>query len=211
MKLWLIVPIKPFGEGKSRLAGALPQSARAQLSQQLFHHVVRQAVATSVLTGIIVVSRDPTVLRGFNAPKLHHLYETGYGLNQALTAGRAAALQQNADAILILPADLPYLTTADIEALYQQAQRKAGVVIVPSTDNGTNALLLRPPTAIDFAYGRDSFSLHCQAAQQAGVPLTVHVAPHLTFDVDNPMDLRHLTPELHHALHTSAALPHPAR
>lgn len=192
MKLWLIVPVKPFTEGKSRLAGALPQATRAHLSQQLFRHVVGQALAASVLAGIMVVSRDSTVLHGFDSPKLHHLQETGHDLNQALTQGREAALEFGAEAILILPADLPYLTTADITGLYDQGRRSTGVVIVPSTDNGTNALLLRPPTAINFAFGRDSFAHHCQAAQMAGVAVTVHAAPNLTFDVDHPTDLAYL-------------------
>ncbi|MCB0187871.1 MAG: hypothetical protein KDE31_26565, partial [Caldilineaceae bacterium] len=59
MKLWLIVPIKPFGEGKSRLAGVLPTSTRATLNHQLFRHVITQALASPILAGILVVSRDP--------------------------------------------------------------------------------------------------------------------------------------------------------
>lgn len=228
MKLWLIVPVKPFHEGKSRLAGALAPTERTHLNRCLFTHVMQQALATPVLAGIIVVSRDPTVLQSTGLqnigvhseglqnrtlqpnipqndappktllPTLHFEHERGRDLNLALAQGRQAALEHGADAILILPADLPKVTTADIEALYHRGQQAAGVLLVPSTDNGTNALLLQPPMAIDFAFGRNSFTHHRHAALQANIPCTIHRSPTLAFDLDSPPDLVHLCSALTH-------------
>lgn len=214
MKLWLLVPVKPFHEGKSRLAGALTPMERTHLNRRLFTHVMQQALATPVLTGIVVVSRDPTVLQSTmlqspvlqgammqpigqlrpTIPTLHFEHERGRDLNLALTQGRQAALDRGADAILILPADLPQITTADIETLYHRGQQTPGVLLVPSTDNGTNALLLQPPMAIDFAFGRNSFTNHRHAALQANVPCAVHHSATLAFDLDSPPDLVHLCP-----------------
>ncbi|MCB0063005.1 MAG: NTP transferase domain-containing protein, partial [Caldilineaceae bacterium] len=128
MKLWLIVPIKPFAEGKSRLAGRLSPSKRSSLSRQLFHHVITQALAASELTGILVVSRDTTVLNDLQAPHLHLIAETGNGLNRAIQQGREEALRRDADAILVLPADLPYLQSHDITTLYQRSVDNNGVL-----------------------------------------------------------------------------------
>lgn len=195
MKLWLIIPVKPFCEGKSRLSVVLPQSKRAQLSRQLFHHVIAQAIDATVLAGILVVSRDPSVLEGLYAPNLHLLLEEGCDLNQAVHQGRTEAIRRGADAILVLPADLPRLRTADITALYEQGSADESIVIVPSTDNGTNALFVRPPQAINFAFGQNSFQHHCFAAQFAHLPCVIFDAPHLSFDVDLPPDLAALTSE----------------
>jgi 2-phospho-L-lactate guanylyltransferase len=71
-------------------------------------------------------------------------------------------------------------------------------VIAPSRDGGTSALLLRPPDAIDFAFGEESFRRHCTLAQARGVQCQVYESPTLAFDVDVPRDLailRQLQPE----------------
>lgn len=212
MKLWLLTPIKPFAEGKSRLAGALTHSARAALSRQLFQHVMAQATAATVLSGILVVGRDPNVLQGIHNTKIEFIAEEETGLNHALRQGRWEAIQRGANAVLILPADLPHLTTAEITALYEKGQETVGMVIAPSDDNGTNALLLRPPAAINFAFGHNSFAHHCLAAQLAGVPYTIYDSPRLSFDVDLPTDLHRLVPsEQPVPSYTSAALPQPCR
>jgi len=207
MKLWLIVPIKPFAEGKSRLAGRLSPSRRSSLSKQLFRHVITQALAAPELTGILVVSRDATVLDDLQAPHLYLIAETGNDLNRAIQQGREEALQRGADAILVLPADLPYLQSQDITTLYQRSVANEGALIVPSDDNGTNALLLRPPQAIDFAFGQNSFLHHCRAAQMANLPVTVIDTPHLSFDVDLPPDLAQLSTEQAYQSYVSASSP----
>ena len=58
-------------------------------------------------------------------------------------------------------ADLPYLAAADIAALIE-AGRTSDVVIAEAKDGGTNALLLRPPTVLQFAFAT--------GAAERGVP-----------------------------------------
>jgi len=213
MNLWLIVPIKPFTEGKSRLAYSLPVSERARLSRQLFRHVITQALGTTMLSGVLVVSRDPTVLDGFQAPQLqqtpqlHYVAEDGHDLNQAISQGRQDAIRRGADAILVLPADLPRLQSSDIATLYEQALDTKGIVIVPSEDNGTNALLIRPPHAINFAFGHNSFLHHRLAAQLANLPCRIVDSPHLRFDVDLPTDLGKLRNDRPYASYGNASSP----
>lgn len=196
MKLWLIVPVKPFGVGKSRLAGVLSAAARARLSRRMLHHVLTQAAQANVLTGTLVVSRDATVLDGLPETEAILVQERGDDLNRALEQGRQQAVAWGADAILVIPADLPLLTAEDIRRLYLAATSGAGVVIAPSTDGGTNALLLRPATAIRFAFGPRSFAAHQALAHQAGLPCHRFQSPTLSFDVDWPTDLVTLTPLL---------------
>lgn len=207
MNLWLIIPIKPFAEGKSRLACTLPNNARTDLSRQLFRHVITQSMAAPVLAGIAVVSRDPTVLDGLTSPRLHFVAEHGNELNQAIQQGRQEALRHGADAILVLPADLPRLQSSDIVMLYEHALHHEGIVIVPSDDNGTNALLLRPPQAINFAFGHNSFAHHCLAVQLANLPCTIVDSPHLRFDLDRPHELALLGGDPIFAPYVSASSP----
>ena len=189
MKLWLLVPVKPFTEGKSRLADVLTEEARVALSQEMLARVLAQAHAAHVLAGVIVVSRDPQALAQANRAGVESVHENGHDLNLALVEASQQAMMHGAEAILVLPADLPLVTVADIRQLYALGQAQTGIVIAPSPDGGTNALLLRPPDAIPFAFGASSFARHLQLAQFAGVPVQVFESATVAFDLDWPADL----------------------
>jgi len=197
MKLWLIAPVKPFAEGKSRLASVLSYQQRYALNRHLFHNLLARAQATQLFAGVIVVGRDPQVLADvswdsvrFEPEAQPSLNGTPHSLlNRALEQARRRALQSSADAILILPADLPLLTLADITQLHWLGQTPATMVIAPSQDGGTNALLLHPPQGIPFAFGHHSFARHCALAAQASLAYHVFESPTLSFDLDWPEDL----------------------
>jgi 2-phospho-L-lactate/phosphoenolpyruvate guanylyltransferase len=193
MKLWLIVPVKPFAEGKSRLVSVLSRQQRRALNQQLFHNLLAQAQAAQLFTGVIVVGRDPEILTDVVWDGVIFEHEERPSLNGALEQARQRALNLGADAILILPADLPLLTTEDITQLYQLGAIQPGMVIAPSHDGGTNALLLHPPNTLPFAFGPHSFARHCALAEQFGVSCRIFDSPSLSFDVDWPEDLIHLS------------------
>jgi 2-phospho-L-lactate guanylyltransferase len=188
--LWLVVPVKPFGEGKSRLAHALSRTMRAQLSERWLTHVLRIAAAWGHLAGMAVISRDPAVLARAHTLGALPIAETGEELNAALTQATATVMAAGAEGVLSLPSDLPLLTTHDLDALYTLATHGAGVTIAPSHDGGTNALLLRPPNAIPFAFGEASFSRHAALAAAAALPHHVYHSPTLALDIDHPEDLR---------------------
>ena len=194
MKLWLIVPVKPFAVGKSRLADALPAAQRADLNRRMLHHVLTQAAQAEILTGALVVSQDATVLDGVSWLEIAFVQERSDGLNRALEQGRQQAVTWGADAILVLPADLPLLTAADLRGLYALAASGANVVIAPSGDGGTNALLLHPATSLRFAFGTHSFAFHRSLALLADLPCQLFESPTLSFDLDSPTDLATLAP-----------------
>jgi 2-phospho-L-lactate guanylyltransferase len=188
MKLWLAVPAKPLSESKSRLSPALDAEARTALSRRLLTHVLRTAQASGMLAGTLVVSRDAAVRALAAQQGAIPLPEPVPDLNAALEAARAAALERGADALLVLPADLPLLAAEDIAHLHALVGR-APVVLVPSRTGGTNALALRPPGAIPFAFGEHSFAAHCALAAARGLAVEVWESPALALDVDLPADL----------------------
>jgi 2-phospho-L-lactate guanylyltransferase len=187
--LWLVVPVKPFGEGKSRLSAVLSPTQRAELSQRWLIHVLTTAAEWAHLAGIAVISRDPAVLALAEGLGALPILEEGDDLNSALTQACQVVLDAGAEAVLMLPSDLPLLTTEDLDELYALALQGHGVVIAPSLDGGTNALLLRPPQAIAFAFGEDSFARHVALADAAGLPCHVYNSSTLALDIDHPEDL----------------------
>ncbi len=190
--LWLIVPVKPLGEGKSRLGATLSVTARADLSRDWLAHVLATAVAWGGCAGVAVVSRDPAVREQAAAAGAHAIGEDSREardtLNAALEQARRWVIQAGATAALVLPADLPLLTVDDLARLTTVAPG-AGMVIAPSHDRGTNALLLCPPDAIPYAFGEDSFARHRALAAAAGVTVHVIHSATLALDVDYPEDL----------------------
>ncbi len=188
MNIWLIVPVKALDEGKSRLTGALSPQERKELSVRLLQRVLSAAHAAGALAAVVVVSRDEEVLALARRQGAVALLEEANGLNEALDQGRRHAVAAGAEAVLVLPADLPLVTGDDIQLLVGQAEN-ALVVAAASEDGGTNALLLRPPDALSFHFGADSFRRHVEMAQRAGLPVHVVESATLALDVDRPEDL----------------------
>jgi len=188
LRLWLIIPVKPLGEGKSRLQAALSVASRAELSRSWLAHLLATATAWGGCAGVVVVSRDATVLAQAADAGAQSLMEQGDTLNAALEQARRWTIEAGADVVLVLPADLPLLTVMDLAQLTTVAP-DAGMVIAPSHDRGTNAILLRPPDAIPYAFGEDSFARHLALAAAAGVTVRVVHSATLALDIDRPEDL----------------------
>ena len=208
MKLWLVVPIKSLSQGKSRLAPSLSAAGRRQLSQDLLQKTLAEVRGVDELAGVIVISRDAEALSLAQAAGVVALAEVEppppcpgnsvqavdpeFYLNAALDQARQTAVHHGADAILILPADLPLLSSAEIRILIQQAKEQSeGLVISPSRDGGTNALLLQPPDVIDFAFGPNSFRHHIEQAGRRRLSVRIVESTILALDLDRPEDLMH--------------------
>jgi len=96
----------------------------------------------------------------------------------------------NAEAVLILPADLPLIQPEDIQFLLRSAANPPVVVISPDRRRmGTNALLVNPAGTIDYVFGPASFQKHCDLAEKAGVRVQICDIPSIGLDLDLPEDL----------------------
>jgi len=128
------------------------------------------------LAGWLVVSRDARLL----------------DLGSRFGAlAQQVAVAHGAGALLVVPGDLPLVTAAAVEALLA-ARPPVGpsALLAPARDGrGTNALLLSPPGALEFAFGEDSAPRHRAAARSAGLPMALHEAAEFALDLDTPADL----------------------
>jgi 2-phospho-L-lactate guanylyltransferase (CobY/MobA/RfbA family) len=69
---------------------------------------------------------------------------------------------------------------------------KVSVVISPSMDGGTNALMLKPPNVIKTCFGPRSFEKHINEASKKGIPIRVYRSPRISLDIDSVQDLKTL-------------------
>jgi 2-phospho-L-lactate guanylyltransferase len=195
--IWAIVPVKPLQQSKSRLAEELSREERALLSQRLMIHTLRVLRDVQRIDRTLVVSRDSHALalaRDFDA---RTVTERGHPeLNQALERATIVAQGYGVSSVLVLPADLPLLTSADIDALFEPLSDPPVVVIVADRKGvGTNALLVAPPGLIKYQFGPDSFQRHGSLARKAGARLEICNLPNLALDLDEPEDLALLRQE----------------
>lgn len=213
MTLHILIPVKHLSDSKSRLAPVLAEQERQALALRLLRGVltVAQQAQQQFGAAAIVVSPDPAVLALAATYNLTPLQEdpalpSGYGLrvtsygeptlNAALEQATAHARARGASAVLVLPADLPLLTLADVARLWRASQQLyagAAMVIAPDgQEQGTNALLVRPPGTLAYQFGPGSFQRHCQQARDLGLAWHIDRSARLGLDVDLPADLEHL-------------------
>jgi 2-phospho-L-lactate guanylyltransferase len=191
MSLWAIVPVKPLRRGKSRLSHVLSGDERKKLNISLLEHTLKVLSSEPRLDAVLVVSRDPAALalaRDFGARTVQE--EGMPELNMALKRATIIAQMYEIGSVLVLPADLPLLSSADLTLLLAQTGAPPEVVIAPDRHHdGTNALLVNPAGLIEYTYGPGSFARHCESARLAGAALKIVEAPSLGLDLDLPEDL----------------------
>ena len=204
--MWTIVPVKTFSKGKSRLGGYLSPSTRRALNHNLLTRTLDAIRLAQIEAEIVVVSGDSEALDvavrlGSHAlteeqsnslsldtgPRAYHPAPESQ-LNAALTQAALYAAARGATKVLILPTDMPNLTAEDVRTMASPRGRAPQIIIAPSRDGGTNALMLQPAQAIPFAFGRASFQRHRRLAAEAGIPVHIVESDSLLFDIDLPED-----------------------
>jgi 2-phospho-L-lactate guanylyltransferase len=184
-----IIPVGTLAGAKSRLGESLDAEERQDLVERLLARTVVAALAVERLDDVLVASPDRDVLRRSAELGARTLRQRSRGLNAGLAEARADVVAGGAEAILVLPIDLPFVTSAAIAAVLEPLA--AGPTVVLVTDRhgtGTNTLALRPPDIIDFAFGPGSRRAHRAAAEAAGATY-VEVDGPLAIDLDTADDL----------------------
>lgn len=190
----IVIPVKPLRIAKSRLAPRVTSHERQRLALSMARRVMGAAASTGV--DLYVVTVDDEISRAAAEVSAHVVkdpddaIEYGPGsppaLNAAVAAGALAAMGGGAEGVLIVPADLPHLTSGDLVAAMNRPGRE-GMVIAPSIDgDGTNALSLPLPLPITLSFGRSSFQLHIHQAIERGIAVRVLRRKGLCHDVDTP-------------------------
>jgi 2-phospho-L-lactate guanylyltransferase len=191
MDLWAIIPVKPFAQGKSRLAGVLGAAERAALNRRLFGRVLDATLVTFRPERVVVVTGDALLLALVRGQGLHALQDTDGGLNAALGFACRYAVERGAPAIAVVPSDLPTVTAGDVAALAAALGPAPCCVIAPDEqEQGTNALALTPPDPGFFRYGPASFQAHIEAAKARGMAPHILRRPGLAGDLDTPESYR---------------------
>jgi len=191
LKIWAIIPVKPFNRAKSRLAKVLSPEQRESLAIHMFRHSVQLLAGIRRFAGVIVVSRDTKALAIARDYGVNTVQESGAPeLNAALLRASHVVNGLGAEGVFVMPADVPFVTTDDIEQILYLGRYNQSVVIVPDRiKDGTNSLLVTPPGLIPFAFGVGSFERHMLLAKTAQATVHVYESSRMALDIDTPPDL----------------------
>jgi 2-phospho-L-lactate/phosphoenolpyruvate guanylyltransferase len=196
VSVFAVVPVKDLWGTKSRLKPILDPGARAGLTVYMMGRVV-SAISGAGVENVCVVSPDRIVLGEARGSGATPLLQESRGLNPALEEGRRWAMERGGSSLLVLPADLPLIDAEDVSAVLASVGDAPSIAISPDgTRSGTNALLLRPPEVLSFAFGPGSYEAHLGAARKSGLDIRVCERPHLAFDLDTAEDLARLDEEI---------------
>jgi 2-phospho-L-lactate guanylyltransferase len=193
MSIWVVVLIKDFGSAKQRLRPALGPKERRALAKRNAQLAVEAAAAGD---RTLVVAGDDEVAnlaRTWGAEVL--LEPSQEGQNTAAARGIARAAEGGADAVLLLSSDLPLVTIGAVREVLDVGSRTESPVVVAVRAvgrGGTNALYLRPPSAIKLHFGSDSLAKFRHEAENSGVEFVVHDSDAMALDLDEPGDLARL-------------------
>ncbi len=185
-----LIPVKPLNRGKSRLSGQLDLAHRIELTRGSLRRIVHTLQSTPGVGDIVIISRDAQVAAWAERWHVGHMREHRHGLNAALREARAH--YAHASAVLVLPSDLAALSITDVQGMLTAAQQAGErcVVIAPDRHGrGTNALLLKPPNAIDFDFGANSALRHARRAIARGIQPIWFRSDSICLDLDSPDDL----------------------
>ncbi len=182
----VVVPVKPAADGKTRLAGALSDAARARLARAMALDTVLAAQAAAGVDRVVVVTADDE-LRELLRASVDLVADPGGGLNAAVGAGIAHARIAFPDTgVAVLLGDLPALRPDDLADALDRATVHDRALVPDADGSGTTVLTALPGVAVDPRFGVGSAAAHEGSGH---VRLAVPATSTVRRDVDVPEDL----------------------
>ncbi len=141
MKTTVIIPVKSFQKSKTRLQ--LSEEKTIELCRLLLREVIKTISESGLIDKTIVVSNEDKIsdiIEEYDCKRIPDVNEES--VNDAVGLAESYLLENKFTHSIVLPLDVPFFYSEDIEKLLNFSEEKS-VVIAPSRHfDGTNALLM---------------------------------------------------------------------
>ena len=188
MKTSVIIPVKSFQKSKTRLQ--LSEEKTIELCRLLLNEVIKTVSESGLIDKIIVVTNEEQVsdiIEQYKCERISDVDEKS--VNNAVGLAESYLKQNEFTHSIVLPLDVPFFYSEDIEKLLDFSNEKS-VVIVPSRHfDGTNALLRTPIDSMKPRYDEGSYSFQIESAKNYDVKICVGLIYRLMLDIDSTEDL----------------------
>ena len=188
MKTSVIIPVKSFQKSKTRLQ--LSEEKTIELCRLLLREVIKTVSESGLIDKTIVVSNEEKIsdiIEEYDCKRIPDVNEES--VNDAVGLAESYLLENEFTHSIVLPLDVPFFYSDDIEKLLNFSEAKS-VVIVPSRHfDGTNALLRTPIDSMKPRYDEGSYSFQIESAKNFDVKICVGLIYRLMLDIDSVEDL----------------------
>ena len=189
MKTVAIIPVKSFSKAKPRLT--ISSEKTVDICKLMLGEVLQTISTSKKIDNTIIVSHDQSAFdigKKFSAIEVFDELESG--VNNAITLADEYISDSEFDTSIILPQDIPFFNSSDLDNLFSFFQRKNSVVIVPSRQfNGTNSLIRNPSRIITTRYDEGTYKSHLDEAKCNSVDFSLVLIRRLMLDIDSQSDI----------------------
>ena len=192
MKIAAIIPVKTFSNAKTRLE--LPGDKKEKLCEIMLEEILFTISISPHIEKIVLVTREPNAIKiakKFDAEIIPD--EKEESVNSAVALADNFLLENNYDASIVFPQDIPYIKTQDIDFILKYKAPPNFAIVVPSRRfDGTNALVRMPVNLMKTHYDEDSYKIHMNTAKEHTLNVALIFVKRVMLDVDNAEDLNFL-------------------
>ncbi len=192
MKIAAIIPVKTFSKAKTRL-DLSPQQVE-ELCKVMLEEILQTLSISPQIEKTIMVTREEKAIeigKKFNAVIIRD--EKEESVNSAVSLADRYLLENNFDASIVFPQDIPFIKTQDIDFMLNYKMHPNFAIIVPSRRfDGTNALARMPVDLMETHYDEDSYKIHMNTAKNHTLNVAMVFVKRIMWDVDNIEDLKFL-------------------
>ncbi len=193
MKIAAIIPVKTFSNAKTRLK--LPQQKIEELCLVMLEEIVQVLRVSPHIDETVLVTQEQKAIElgeRYNATII--MDEKEQSVNHAIELADKYLLENNFDASIVLPQDIPFIKTQDIDFMLNYKIPPNFAIIVPSRRfDGTNALIRMPVDLMQTHYDEDSYKIHMNTAKKYTRNVAMVFVKRIMWDVDNVEDLEFLS------------------
>ncbi len=192
MKIAAIIPVKTFSKAKTRLN--LSSDQKEDLCRIMLEEVVETISKSKIFEKIIIVSKDETALKLTKRFGIQEIFDSDEsGVNHAVSLADNYLENNEYDASIVFPQDIPFMQSEDIDNLISFQKYPKSVLVVPSRRfDGTNALLRIPVNLMETHYDEDSYKIHLEVGKSLTPNTSLVLLRRIMLDIDNQEDLEFL-------------------
>jgi len=192
LKIAAIVPVKTFSNAKTRL-DLSPQQIE-DLCKVMLEEILHILSISPQIEKIILVTKEEKAIeigKKFNIITIIDKKEES--VNSAVALADKYLLENDFDASIVFPQDIPYIKTQDIDFMLNYTMPPNFAIVVPSRRfDGTNALVRMPVDLMETHYDEDSYKIHMNTAKEHTLNVAMIFVKRIMWDVDDTEDLEFL-------------------
>ena len=192
MKIAAIIPVKTFSYAKTRLdlsSQQIEDLCKVML-EEILHTV---SISTQIEKTILVTKEEKAIEIGKKFNTITIIDEKEESVNNAVALADKYLSENDFDASIVFPQDIPYIKTQDIDFMLNYKAPPNFAIVVPSRRfDGTNALVRMPVDLMETHYDEDSYKIHMNTAKEHTLNVALIFVKRIMWDVDNTEDLEFL-------------------